>query len=156
MCQTEKHKLSRERKAMMSLIFWEVMAIDRKETVWANPKPDLEHATWRLSEDNTSCWIRGQSCVLSGYISCIMRGVVLAQVWTSGFLFEESQSVFSSSTNCLLHPKVKALLKQSLENHLGLSCLVSICLVKGIFRMLTNNSIQKVLPCFLSSMTAYI
>lgn len=64
--------------------------------------------------------------MLSGYISCVTRGVVLAEVATSGFLFEESQSIFSRSTNCLLHPKVKAFLKQSLESHLVWSCLVSI------------------------------
>lgn len=154
-CPTEKHKLSRERESV-SLILWEVMGIDREGTVWANSKNYQEHATGRLLEDSVFCWVWGQSCVLSGCISCVTRGAAPAEAGTSGFLFEESQSICSSSTNCLLHPKLKALVKPSLENHLVLSCLVSICLVKDIFRMSTNNPIQQVPPCFLSSMMAYI
>lgn len=154
-CPTAKHKLSRERESV-SLILWEVTGIDREEIVWANTKNYQECATGSLLEDSMSCWVWGQSRVLSGGISCIMRRIALAEAGTSGFLFEESQSICSSSTNCLLHPKLKALVKPSLENHLVLSCLVSICLVKDIFRMSANNSIQKVLPCFLSSMMAYI
>lgn len=154
-CPTEKHKLSRKRESV-SLILWEVMSIDREETVWANSKNYQECATGRLLEDSTSCWEWGQSRVLSGGISCLTRRAALAGAGTSGFLFEESQSICSSSTNCLLHPKLKALVKPSLENHLVLSCLVSICLVKDIFRTSTNSPIKKVLPCFLSSMMAYI
>lgn len=154
-CPTERHKLSRETESV-SLILWEVTGIDREETDWANAKNYQECATGRLLEDSMSWWVWGQSPVLSGCISCITRDIALAEAGTSGFLFEESQSICSSSTNCLLHPKFKALVKPSLENHLVLSCLVSICLVKDIFRMSTNNPIQKVLPCFLSSMMAYI
>lgn len=46
--------------------------------------------------------------MLSGCISCITRDTALAEAGTSGSLFEESQSICSSSTNCLLHPKLKS------------------------------------------------